>query len=134
MVMQYLSIDEVIALHKYSVERFGGSSDLLNRGKLEASLAAPMQNVFDTELYPDVWSKAAILGFSLIKNHAFIDGNKRIGLFAMLRFLEINGYSLSGVTNDELYQFTIDIASSAIDKDEITAWLKAHTIPSAIHE
>lgn len=103
MAMQYLSIDEVIALHKYSVERFGGSSDLLNHGKLEASLAAPMQNVFDTELYPDIWSKAAILGFSLIKNHACFDGNKRIGLFAMLRFLEINGYSLSGVTNDELY-------------------------------
>ena len=100
MAMQYLSIDEVIALHKYSVERFGGSSDLLNHGKLEASLAAPMQNVFDTELYPDIWSKATILGFSVIKNHAFIDGNKRIGLFAMLRFLEINGYSLSGVTND----------------------------------
>lgn len=76
MAMQYLTLDEALALHKYSVERFGGSSDLLNRGKLEALLAAPMQNVFDTELYPDVWSTAAILAFSLIKNHAFIDGNK----------------------------------------------------------
>jgi len=65
--MRYLSIDEVLALHEYAVERFGGSFGLLDRGKLEASIAAPMQNVFDTELYPDLWSKAAILFFLLIK-------------------------------------------------------------------
>jgi len=125
--MRYLSIDEVLALHEYTVERFGGSFGLLDRGKLEASVAAPMQNVFDTELYPDLWSKAAILFFLLIKNHCFIDGNKRVALYALLRFLEINGYAIFGVTNDELYKFTIDTANSVLTKDDITAWLKSNT-------
>jgi len=120
--MRYLTIDEVLALHEYAVERFGGSFGLLDRGKLEASVAAPMQNVFDTELYPDPWSKAAILFFLLIKNHCFIDGNKRVALYALLRFLEINGYTIFGVTNDELYQFTIDTANSVLTKDDITAF------------
>ena len=127
--MRYLSIDDVLALHEYAVERFGGSFGLLDRNKLEASVAAPMQNVFDTELYPDLWSKAAILFFLLIKNHCFIDGNKRVALYALLRFLEINGYTIFGVTNDELYQFTIDAANSVLNKDDITAWLKQHTVP-----
>jgi len=127
--MRYLTIDEVIALHEYAVERFGGSFGLIDRGKLEASVAAPMQNVFDTELYPDLWSKAAILFFLLIKNHCFIDGNKRVALYALIRFLEINGYTIFGVTNDELYQFTIDTANSVLTKDDITAWLKSNTAP-----
>ena len=129
MAIRYLTIDEVIALHDYAVERFGGSLGLTDRGKLEASIAAPMQNVFGTELYPDLWSKAAILFFLLIKNHPFIDGNKRTALYVLLRFLEINGFTISGVTNDELYQFTMDVANSLLDKDDIAEWLKAHTIP-----
>ncbi len=127
--MRYLTIDEVITLHEYAVERFGGSLGLVDRGKLEASVAAPMQNVFDTELYPDLWSKAAILFFLLIKNHCFIDGNKRVALYALLRFLETNGYTIFGITNDELFKFTIDAANSVLNKDDITAWLKQHTVP-----
>lgn len=127
--MRYLTIDEVITLHEYAVERFGGSLGLVDRGKLEASVAAPMQNVFDTELYPDLWSKAAILFFLLIKNHWFIDGNKRVALYALLRFLETNGYTIFGITHDELFKFTIDAANSVLNKDDITAWLKQHTVP-----
>lgn len=125
----YLTVEEVIALHDYAVQRFGGTSGLADRGKLEASLATPAQNVFGAELYPDLWSKGAILFFLLIKNHAFIDGNKRAGLYALLRFLEINGFTLSGVSNDELYQFTMDVANSLLDKEGIAEWLKLHIVP-----
>jgi death-on-curing protein len=130
MAIRYLTIDEVIALHDYAVERFGGSLGLTDRGKLEAPIAAPMQDVFGTELYPDLLSKAAILFFLLIKNHPFIDGNKRTALYALLRFWEINGFTVSGVTDGELYQFTIDVANSLLDKDNIAGWLKAHTVPT----
>lgn len=129
MAIRYLTIEEVVALHDYAVERFGGSFGMLDYGKLEASLAAPMQTFSGLELYPDVWSKAAILFFLLIKNHAFIDGNKRAALYALLRFLESNGFTISNASDDELYQFTMQVANSLLDKDNIAAWLKSHTVP-----
>ncbi|MDZ7269571.1 MAG: type II toxin-antitoxin system death-on-curing family toxin [candidate division KSB1 bacterium] len=128
MSITYLTIDEVIALHDYAIRRFGGAGGLADRGKLEASIAAPIQNVFGTELYPDLWSKAAVLFFLLIKNHPFTDGNKRTALYALLRFLEVNGFTISGISNDELYQFTIDVASSLLNQDKIVEWLKTHTV------
>lgn len=123
----YVSVEETISLHKYAVQRFGGSRGIRDRGSLEAALAAPKQTMLKKELYPNIWSKAAILILSLIKNHPFVDGNKRIGLYTMLRLLEINGYELSGISNDELYSFTINIATSKFEKDDIVNWPKSHT-------
>lgn len=97
MSITYPTIDEVIALHDYAIQRFGGSFGLADRGKLEASTAAPMQTFSGAELYPDLWNKAAILFFLLIKNHPFLDGNKRTALYVLLRFLEINGFTIFGV-------------------------------------
>jgi len=77
------------------------------------------------ELYPDVFSKAAILFYLLIKNHPFVDGNKRTAFLALMRFLNINGYTLDA-TSDELYQFTVDVASSALGKEE--GWIRDKTI------
>jgi len=79
--------------------------------------------MFGEELYPDIFSKAAILFFSLIMNHPFLDGNKRTAFLALMRFLNINGYTLSA-TNDELYQFTIDVASSVSTKEEVEMWIR----------
>jgi len=83
--------------------------------------------MFGEELYPDVFSKAAILYYLLIKNHPFLDGNKRTAFLALMRFLNINGYTLNA-TNDALYQFTIDVASSALTKEEVEMWIKDKTI------
>jgi len=125
--MRYLTVDEVLVLHDYAIERFGGSPGLASLERLEASLAVPMQTMFGQELYPDLWSKAAILCYLLIKNHPFVDGNKRTALYALLRFLELNGYTIAVADNDELYRFTMDVATSALDKEEIEAWLRMHT-------
>lgn len=126
MALHYLNIEEVITLHEYAIQRFGGLLGVRDRGRLEAAIAAPQQTMFGDELYPDIWSKAAIVILLLIKNHPFIDGNKRVGLYAMLRFLEINGYTFSEISNDELYEFTLKVATSSLDKDDIAAWLKTY--------
>ncbi len=122
--MQHLTIDEIFAIHDRAIREYGGSPELLNLGRLEATLAAPRQTMFGEELYPDVLSKAAILFYLLIKNHPFLDGNKRTAFLGLMRFLNINGYALNA-TNDELYQFTIDVASSVVGKEEAEIWIRA---------
>ena len=126
--MRYLTIDEIFAIHDRAIREYGGSPELMNLGHLEATLAAPRQTMFSEELYPDVFSKAAILFYLLIKNHPFLDGNKRTAFLALMRFLNINGYTLSA-TNDELYQFTIDVASSILTKEEVEMWIRGKTEP-----
>jgi death-on-curing protein len=121
--VRYLTIDEIFAIHDRAILEYGGSPELMNLGHLEASLAVPRQTMFGEELYPDVLSKAAILFYLLIKNHPFLDGNKRTAFLALMRFLNINGYTLNA-TNDELYQFTIDVASSVLTKEEVEMWIR----------
>ena len=124
--MRYLTIDEIFAIHDRAIREYGGSPELLDLGRLEATLAVPRQTMFGEELYPDIFSKAAILFYLLIKNHPFVDGNKRTAFLALMRFLNINGYSLNA-TNDELYQFTIDVASSVSTKEEVEMWIRDKT-------
>jgi len=125
--VRYLTVDEIFAIHDRVIREYGGSPELVNLGHLEATLAAPRQTMFSEELYPDVFSKAAILFYLLIKNHPFLDGNKRTAFLALMRFLNINGYTLSA-TNDELYQFTIDVASSILTKEEVEMWIRGKAI------
>lgn len=125
--MRYLTLDEIFAIHDRAIREYGGSPELMNLGHLEATLAAPRQTMFGEELYPNVFSKAAILFYLLIKNHPFVDGNKRTAFLALMRFLKINGYTLDA-TNDELYQFTIDVASSVLTKEEVEMWIKGKAI------
>lgn len=122
--MRYLELDEVIRIHERAIRQYGGSLEMRDLGLLESALAAPKQTMFGEDLYPDLASKAAILTYLLIENHPFVDGNKRTGFLCLLRFLEVNGYSLAA-SNDELYQFTMDVATSAMDKDAIGAWIRA---------
>ena len=121
--MRYLTIDEIFAIHDRAIREYGGSPELMNLGHLEATLAAPRQTMFGEELYPNVLSKAAILFYLLIKNHPFLDGNKRTAFLALMPFLNLNDYTLSA-TNDELYQFTIDVASSVLTKEEVEVWIR----------
>jgi death-on-curing protein len=127
--VRYLTIEEIFAIHDRAIREYGGSPELMNLGHLESTLAAPRQTMFGEELYPDVLSKAAILFYLLIKNHPFLDGNKRMAFLTLMRFLDINGYSLSA-TNDKLYQFTIDVASSVLTKEEVETWIRDKAIPS----
>ena len=123
--MQYIELDEVLQIHERAIRQYGGSFELRDMGGLESSLATPKQTMFGDELYPDLTSKAAILIFLLVKNHPFVDGNKRTGFLCLLRFLQLNGCMLAA-TNDELYGFTLDVATSKLDKDAIEVWIRAH--------
>ena len=92
--MRYLSIGEILELHRRVVEHSGGSPELRDLGALESAVAQPRMTFGGVDLYPDLVAKAVALGFSLIKNHAFVDGNKRVGHAAMETFLVLNGYEL----------------------------------------
>lgn len=121
--MEYLPVDDVLAIHLLALEEFGGSPEILSIERLESCLESPRQTMFGKDLYPDIESKAGILFFLLVKNHPFMDGNKRTGVLALLEFLERNGYTLE--TNDEeLYQFAIDVATSMIEKEQVTEWIQ----------
>jgi death-on-curing protein len=123
--MRYLELDEVIRIHERAIRQYGSSLEMRDLGLLESALATPKQTMFGDDLYPDLASKAAILLYLLIKNHPFVDGNKRTGFLCVLRFLEVNGYGLAA-SDDELYQFTLDVATSVMDKDAIGAWIRAY--------
>jgi death-on-curing protein len=117
---------DILALHQKSIEDFGGSHGIRDTGLLEAAIARPFQTFGGNDLYPSVIEKAAALAESLIKNHPFIDGNKRTGLLAISSLLINNHYALKA-DPDDLYSFIIDISTSVISFDVIVAWLKANT-------
>ncbi len=121
--MRYITFEEVIAIHLEVLREFGGEPDILNLEHVKSSVETPQQTMFGDELYPTLESKAAILFFLLIKNHPFMDGNKRTAVLAMLEFLERNAFTLN-TSNDELYEFTLDVATSRLEKDQITLWIQ----------
>ena len=127
MEIRYLSPAEVLLIHDHAIREFGGSFGLISLERLEAAIGAPRQTMFGEELYPNLLSKAAILFYLLVKNHPFVDGNKRTAALALIEFLERNGYTLDA-TNDELYQFTVDVASSALGKEEAEEWIRDKAI------
>ena len=85
--IHYLSSAEVLLIHDHAIREFGGSFGLMSSGRLDASIAAARQTMFGQELYPDLFSKAAILFYLLVMNHAFVDGNKRIAALSLIEFL-----------------------------------------------
>lgn len=124
--MIYLELNEVLRLHELIIEASGGPKGIRDFGALESSLAQPMLEVFETELYPTLIDKAAMLGFSIITNHPFLDGNKRIGHAAMETFLLFNGYEIDApVTEQE--EIILAVASGSLDKEAFTNWVKTRT-------
>ncbi len=92
--MRYLTLNELLQLHRHLVEQSGGSAGIHSVGALESALAQPRMTFSGEDLYPAIVEKAAALGFSLIRNHPFVDGNKRTGHAAMEVFLILNGYEI----------------------------------------
>lgn len=125
--MRYLSLQEVISLHSLLIAQSGGSSGLRDRGALESAVAQPEASFGGEELYPDLASKAAALGHSLIQNHPFVDGNKRVGHAAMEVFLLLNGNELEASV-DEQEQIIIGVASGKVSRIELSAWLREHVV------
>jgi len=120
-VVQFLSLDEAIAIHERLIDKFGGTPDLRDKGLLESALYRPQ-----TGYYEDLTEMAAALFESLISNHAFVDGNKRIAFFSCDIFLRLNGWKLK-VDSDNGYAFIIgSLESNKCDYDHLLPWIRQH--------
>ena len=120
-----LTKQQVIMLHQDVIAQSGGSPEIRDEGLLDSALNAPFQTFAGMELYPTIIDKAAYLGYSLIKNHAFVDGNKRIGTHVMLAFLMLNGIDVD-YEDEELIQLILGVAAGEISSEQLLAWLQAH--------
>jgi death-on-curing protein len=121
----FLALDEVLALHADQLRRYGGSSGVRDRGLLESALAAPRATFGGDLLHGSIPEMAAAYLFHLVRNHPFLDGNKRTGLMAALVFLELNGLSLE-VDPDALYALVMGVASGETSKAEIAVFIQRH--------
>lgn len=123
--MRTLSKSQILLLHKQLVDATGGTHGLRDEGLLESALTAPFQSFAGQGAYPSLQQKAARLCFGLVKNHPFIDGNKRIGAHVMLVFLALNGIQLS-YTQSELSDVILRLADGQIGYDALLEWLLDH--------
>jgi death-on-curing family protein len=122
-----LTKEQIIILHKHLIEETGGTDGLRDEGLLDSALNAPFQGYGTIDAFPSLQQKAARLGYGLIQNHAFIDGNKRIGTHAMLVFLALNGIDLE-YTQDELSEMVFGVASGKISFENMLNWIISHQI------
>ena len=123
--MKTLSKNQVTALHSALIREFGGIDGIRDEGLLESALAAPFQTFGGEPVYPSLQAKAAQLGFGLIRNHPFVDGNKRIGAHTMLVFLAVNGIELR-YEQQELIDIVLSVAAGQIDRQGVLQWILYH--------
>jgi len=125
--VRYISIEEVLELHRRIIRQWGGASGVRDRGSLESSVLQPLQSFGDHELYPTLVEKAAAVGYFLIQNHPFVDGNKRIGHAALETLLALNGYELSA-SFDEQEKIVLSVASGGLSREALAEWVQQHII------
>ena len=119
------SKDKVLLLHKLLAEATGGSIGVRDEGLLDSALEGVFAGFGDREFYPSKEEKGARLGFALISNHAFVDGNKRIGVYVMLSFLEMNGIRIR-CTDEELVHIGLSVADGSMSYEELLQWVVEH--------
>lgn len=127
--MRYLTLGEVVTLHQRVLAQSGGAVGIRDLGLLESALAQPKATFDGIDLHPTIIEKAAALGFALVANHAFIDGNKRIGHAAMEVFLILNGLEIDAGF-DEQERMMLDTAAGLQQRDDLANWLRRHTRPT----
>jgi len=123
--MIILSKEQVLKLHTSLIKTTGGIDGIRDEGMLDLALSNPFQSFGGKELYPSIQAKAARLCFGLVRNHAMLDGNKRLGTHVMLVFLALNGYELS-YSQKELSDVILELASGNIGEKEILQWIIEH--------
>ena len=123
--MRYLSLAEILFLHKEVITSSGGIGGIRDLGGLESAINQPRITFDQKELYPDLVSKASALCFSIIRNHPFIDGNKRAGHAAMEVFLFLNGFEIKAGIDEQEKTF-LDLAAGKLDRENFTIWIKNH--------
>jgi death on curing protein len=124
--MRYLSISETLDIHERLISSSGGATGIRDLGALESAVGQPYASFGGRDLYPDVVSKAAALCFSLVMNHPFLDGNKRVGHAAMETFLLLNGFEINSDI-DEQERVILSLATGQFDRNNFVSWLREHT-------
>ncbi len=125
--MRYLTLGEVLTIHHRVMEQSGGMAGVGDVGALESAIAQPRMTFAKNDLYPTIADKAAALGFSIIQNHPFVDGNKRTGHAAMETFLYLNQYEIVADMTEQ-YEVILSVASSRIGREEFIQWLRKHIV------
>jgi death-on-curing protein len=120
-----ISQEFVLRLHQLSIEKYGGSLGIRDEGYLQSAIERPFSTFGGEELYPNAFQKAAAILESILKNHPFVDGNKRTGLLACNAVLLQNGWELDAVS-EAAYDFTIQVASSHMEFEDIVSWIEAN--------
>lgn len=128
--MRYLTLGEVVDLHRRLLEATGGALGIRDLGALDSAIAQPKATFGGGDLYPTLVEKAAALCFSLVQNHPFVDGNKRVGHAAMESFLVLHGSEIDAPVNDQ-ERLMLDLAAGRIDRAQLTDWLRHHLRPLA---
>ena len=121
----FLSVEQVLDLHRRMIDEFGGSSELRDRGLLESAVAMPMARFGGQYLHDGLATMAAAYLFHLCKNHPFVDGNKRAALAAANLFVLANDAALAA-SNDELEELTLGVASGTLSKDDVIQFFQSH--------
>ena len=122
-----LSKPQILLLHEQLIAETGGSSGLRDEGMLDSALNTPFQTFAGKDVYPSLQQKAARLCFGLVKNHPFVDGNKRIGAHVMLVFLALNGIELLH-TQTELSEVILQLAAGTLQSTDLLDWILSHQI------
>jgi death-on-curing protein len=125
--MRYLTLNEVLTLYSRVMKQSGGATGIHDWGALESALAQPRMTFDGAELYPTLVDKASALGFSLILNHPFVDGNKRIGHAVMETFLILNGFELNALVNEQ-ERVILEVAAGQLPREEFTEWLHSRIV------
>lgn len=123
----YLSLDQILDLHEALVAEFGGVHAIRDRGMLESAIARPAMTFGGEDLYVDLPAKAAALMHSLVLNHPFVDGNKRIGAAAAEFFVEVNGSTLRA-TDDEFEDMTLAVAEGRVEIEALSIWFRQRLV------
>jgi death-on-curing protein len=124
----FLTLDEVVAIHRDQIDRYGGSLGVRDIGLLESAVAMPQAAFGGQYLHADLYEMAAAYLFHLVKNHPFVDGNKRVGAVAADVFLSLNNLNLIA-PQDAYAELVLSIARSEADKSQIAAFFRTHTVP-----
>ena len=125
--MNILTKQQILLLHTQLIRQSGGTDGVRDEGMLDSAISQPLQTFDNMELYPGIVNKAVRLGYGLITNHPFVDGNKRIGTHAMLVTLDINGIELQ-YQDEDMIQLILKIASGKADDRVLRTWVLAHIV------
>lgn len=125
--MTKIGSEKIKLLHQLMAEATGGSVGVRDEGLLDSAVESTFATFDGVELYPSKEEKAAKLGYSLVSNHAFVDGNKRIGVYVMISFLELNGIHIES-SDEDVVALGLGVADGSMNQEDVLTWIKRHKI------